>query len=105
MTSDPERDAAERGRHDLNDPRCMIEETMGWEHGSRHEVEAQLTPGQEAAWERATDLYSDISHNHDQGRSARNDAERRIYADLDRDAGEREIDKRLAAERDFEAGQ
>lgn len=88
--------------HDPADPRCMIENAMGWEHGSRHDGEFEVTPEQEEARDRASDLYDDICHNHDQGRPARNDAERRIYAELDSEASEQEADRALA---DLEAEQ
>ena len=82
--------------HDHADPRCMIEDAMGWEHGSRHHGEVPMTPEQEAVWDQADHLYGTICHNHDQGTPARNDAERCIYADLDRDAADREADRRVA---------
>jgi hypothetical protein len=82
--------------HDPADPRCMIENAMGWEHDSRHDGEIQLTPEQEETWDRATYLYSDICCNHNEGKAARNDVERRIYAELDLDAADRENDALLA---------
>jgi hypothetical protein len=82
----------DRSVHDPADPHCMVEEAMGWEHGSHRNGAFELTPEQAVVWDRATDLLHDIYDNHSDGIPARNDIERRVYADLDREARERELE-------------
>jgi hypothetical protein len=78
--------------HDPADPRCMIEEAMGWGHDWRPDGPFEVTPDQEEAWDRASGLFGDIRGNHRHGRPPRNDMEDRIYAELDLDARHRELE-------------
>jgi hypothetical protein len=87
--------------HDPADPRCMIEEAMGWEHDSHHDGQIQMTPDQEAIWNQAADLFDEIHDNHRQGRPARNETESRIYAELDLDAAQEESDLERALDEDY----
>ena len=86
--------------HDSADPRCMIEEAMGWEHDSHQDGEIQMTPDQEAVWDQAYDLFEEISANHRQGRPARNQMEGRIYAELDLDAERDELNREADRDQD-----
>jgi hypothetical protein len=90
--------------HDSADPRCMVEESMGWEHGSAPEEQIEVTPDQEAVCDRAFCLFEEISWNHRQGLPARNEMEGRIYAELDLEAVRDEEIRQRGREEDY-AGQ
>src|SRR5712691_8150647 len=79
----------------------MIEEAMGWEHGSGQAAcQVQMTPDQETVYDRAADLFKEIRDNHRQCIPARNEIEGRIYAERYLGAERDELDCERARDED-----